>query len=1008
MSDRVGFALTRQQSDVLASGRPGEVTLRVELPAGVEPDTVRAQLSSTIARHEVLRTTFPRPAGLTTVVQVVNDDLPIGWDDAALDPTTGPVISASLVETGTGAIELRLRAIRLVADLPTLELLVEAALGIAGAADPIQYAEYAAWQAEHLDTADSAVKSAAEQVWARLAIDGLTTVTVDGVPAAAAGPVVELPVRDDAAAAIASFADAADLPRRSVWLAAWLGTVQRVTGDDPVKVRVELDPRVDPELAGAAGPYTRAGAVAASPWTGGTTLADLARTVDADEAEALRYFEFAPPHVTPERLPFAFSSGQGGGSTDEPAVELRVSADGASAVLRAPGQPIADFGRSLVESLATFALAAAAGGPLAEADVLTPQQAQRCVEAGFGESDPTALVAVIEQILAGAEASSDVTAVTDGATSLTYRQLVDAVEALAGRLVSSGLRPGEPVGLVLERSVSAVVALLAVQRAGSPYVPLDAEQPPSRTAQQVESASCRMLITDRDPGFDFPGITVRLEPSESVPATAANVSTAKAELDDLAYLMFTSGSTGTPKAVAVTHRNLANYVRFITRVVGDGRPGRTWVMVSSLVTDLGLTCLYPALVSGGTLALMPASVARDPAQFAEFLQAQGGDILKITPSHLEALLTDAQSDVLPKDVLFLGGEASNYRLIDAVTSRGSCRIYNHYGPTETTVGALTYPVPAEDPHGARPTVPIGRPIANAMALVVDPNGRLLPDGAVGELAIGGAGVADGYWQRPVETAERFRNLPALPQERMYLTGDLTRRLSDGALEFLGRRDGQLKVRGFRVERGEIEAVLRQQPNVHQAAVVLQHNATGPQLVAFFVAQAYPSPTPEELARHAAIWLPDYMQPAAYVELDELPLRPNGKLDEAALAQLRPVLGRRDHQPPAGRTETRLAEIFAEVLSVEGVGATDDFFGLGGHSLLAVRVTVLIRDRLGVQLPVYMLFEAPTVRDLAAAIDSADNGLSDEELQAIVDEVAALTDEEAIALLAAEASADDSL
>jgi acyl carrier protein len=340
--------------------------------------------------------------------------------------------------------------------------------------------------------------------------------------------------------------------------------------------------------------------------------------------------------------------------------------------------------------------------------------------------------------------------------------------------------------------------------------------------------------------------------------------------------------------------------------------------------------------------------------------------------------------------------------VERIEHRGDCLVVNHYGPTETTVGALVNPV---DRNARRDgaTVPIGRALAGDEAFVLDTRGRLAPVGAVGELAIGGAGLARGYWADDARTAERFVAHPYRPGRRVYLTGDLARQHSDGTISFLGRRDGQVKIRGFRIERGEIEAALLSHPGVQRAAVVVRTDV-GPdrQLVGYVVSQVNPRPTETELRHHLGERLPAFMVPTRLVQLDSFPLRPGGKLDEAALPAP-PAAGSHDRERPAGPTEQTIAGIFAKVLGLDDVGVTDDFFELGGHSLLATRIVVSIRAALDVQLPVYALFETPTVRGLAGQVDAVGgaDAVSDDELGRMIAELDDMSDEEAAALLAAE-------
>jgi acyl-coenzyme A synthetase/AMP-(fatty) acid ligase/acyl carrier protein len=426
-------------------------------------------------------------------------------------------------------------------------------------------------------------------------------------------------------------------------------------------------------------------------------------------------------------------------------------------------------------------------------------------------------------------------------------------------------------------------------------------------------------------------------------------------------------------------------------------------MVTAISTDLGNTAVFPALCSGGTLVLVSPAAASDAAAAAAFLRANPIDVLKITPSHLSALLTGGDAaDVLPATWLVIGGEALSWDLVGRVRELASCRILNHYGPTETTIGACTSVV-ADGPGTYAPaTAPIGRPIANTSCYVLDERGRCVPEWALGELHIGGAGVAQGYVGQPELTAERFHTDPFSddPGARTYATGDLVRLLPDGEIEFVGRRDDQLKIRGFRVEPSEVEAVLRMYPPVRETVVIGHDDGRGERrLVAYVVADG--SVTADDLKRHAAQWLPDVMIPSAFVTIESLPLTPSGKVDRLALPAPDQANGRSADAYVAPRTpvEETVAAIWINVLGIERVGVNDDFFALGGHSLLATQIIAQIRSDLSVNLPLHSLFTAPTVATLSAQVVQMMG--EDEETAKLLAEVDDLSDDEVERLLAGE-------
>ncbi len=1008
MSEGVGFDLSSQQRRALLNGAglnedPGMLTLVAQLPQSTDPGVINTRLTSAVQRHEVLRSTLPRVSGLKLPVQVVHDELRIGWlgvhSGAAgavgkaqrdtLDVEQGPVLAAALAADGD---VLVLTAFAAVADLPTLELLAREALGAAPeVADPIQYVEYAAWQQERTSDLTSADADNAAAAWQRLAGEAEASVLTN-LAGETAGEPAE-PAGLGAGAEVA--APAAGPMGLDAWLAAWALTVARLTGSAAARIGVELDPRQDPELAGAAGPYTTVAPLTFSvPAIG--SFAAFAEQVGSDRELAATWLEWAPD-VAPAALLFSAGALDVVAARGEFQLELRVAPDGARARIVFGSQGSPALAQRVAAALATVLETSA--GAVAEVDVLDAEQ----VRALLG-TPPAALggMPVIGRLVENARRHPDRVALTDGDQALRYGELIERVDALAGALLDAGAGEDAPVATYLDRGVDLIVAMLAAQRSGAGYLALDVHQPASRSLLTLETVGARLLITD---GLTLDGFEGNVVPIRGASPTA---SPTMPKPEQLSYVIFTSGSTGAPKGVAVSESALANYTEAIVQLVGRLTEGADhgaseplrWALMTSPTTDLGNTAIFPALASGGALHVVPAQVSQDPLAFAGYVREHRIDIAKLTPSQLAALLADDRADVLPRKVLFLGGEALNPDLAAAVAARGTCRLVNHYGPTETTVGALVNVVDSPATHGET-SVPIGWALPGNEALVLDSRRRLVPVGAVGELAISGAGLARGYWGDEARTAESFVAHPYRSGERMYLTGDLVRRAENGAITFLGRRDGQVKIRGFRIERGEIESALLAHPGVQRAAVVVRTDVgPDPQLVGYVVSQVNPSPTEAELRQELMARLPGHMVPARIIGLDTLPLRPNGKLDESALPVPGVAVG--EHASPVGPTEESVAAIFASVLGVDSVGVTDDFFALGGHSLLATQIIVGVRAALDVQLPVYAVFEAPTVRGLAELVDqTAVTDVADDELARMIAELAELSDEEAAALLAAE-------
>ncbi|MDE5458994.1 amino acid adenylation domain-containing protein, partial [Bradyrhizobium sp. CSA112] len=550
-------------------------------------------------------------------------------------------------------------------------------------------------------------------------------------------------------------------------------------------------------------------------------------------------------------------------------------------------------------------------------------------------------------------------------------------------LIALGVRPDQPVAICLERSPAMVVGLLAILKAGGAYLPLDPAYPSQRLRQVLGDAAPQLLLCDAAGraalGTEALADVTALDLDTATPPWAAlPVSDPEPRAlgltsRHLAYIIYTSGSTGTPKGVMVEHRGLVNYLHWSDRRHCE-RAGNGSLMLLSFSFDGSITTLFGPLLAGTKLRILNQTVPIDWLAAVE--DGQTYDLIKLTPSHLSMLnkRLEANKGSAPTRVLMVGGEALIPADMQFWQERfPSVRLINHFGPTEATVGCATFEI-SESVEGLA-SIPIGRPIANTRVYLLDGHGAPVPLGAVGELYIGGAGVARGYLNHADLTAERFIASPFVDGDRLYRTGDLARYLPDGNLEFLGRNDDQVKIRGFRIEPGEIAARLSEHAWVRDAVVVAQEDRSGePRLVAYVVAvaehagEAEGSELAATLRAHVSARLPDYMVPSAFVRLAALPLTVNGKLDRKALP--RPAdqaYARGIYEAPQGEIETALATIWAELLGLERVGRHDNFFALGGHSLLAVRLLSRLSQALGVALPLTALFAKPVLADLAGSV-----------------------------------------
>ncbi|WP_214317641.1 non-ribosomal peptide synthetase [Nonomuraea sediminis] len=588
-------------------------------------------------------------------------------------------------------------------------------------------------------------------------------------------------------------------------------------------------------------------------------------------------------------------------------------------------------------------------------DTTTPQPTPRRVDEMFAEQ---------------AARTPDAVAVECDGDRLTYRELAERADRLAARLIDHGIGPGDRVALLVERSTDLIAAILGTWRAGAAYVPLGVDEPRERLEYIIGDSAARALVTHgHAAGSDVPVIDLNTlgttEPARHEPRGTA---------DDLAYVLYTSGSTGRPKGVLVTHANVSRLLtasgEHFDRLPGDG-----WAMFHAYTFDVSVFETWGALTTGGRLVIVPLWVTRSPDLLDELLRESRVAILCQTPSAFrswQAYLLEGTDQDRPADLrhIVLAGEYLDGRTVEPWLTRFGDerpRLVNMYGPTEASVYATYHRITRADLD--RPTRSnIGKPLADLRIHLLDQHLRPVPAGVPGELCISGPGVAHGYQNLPELTERCFLPDPFVLGERMYRSGDLARRTQDGDIEFLGRIDFQVKVRGFRVEPGEVESVLRSCDTVKDTVVTAHENAPGDVRLAAYVV---PSTSVEEADLRTAVQerLPEYMVPAYFVLLDELPLTPSGKVDRAALPEpggTRAGVG--EYVAPRTEVEERVARVWSEVLGVDRVGVHDDFFALGGHSLLATRVAFGLRAELGIEVQVRTLFEHPTVAALAETLD----------------------------------------
>ena len=643
------------------------------------------------------------------------------------------------------------------------------------------------------------------------------------------------------------------------------------------------------------------------------------------------------------------------------------------------------FFRSTIERLALHyeallnSIVAQPDARLSDLSILT--ESERCwlLDVGHGSDVSTARVpgwprseeTVVTLMEDQVERFPGRLAVVDGKTELTYREINIWANRLAHRLISLGVGPDVVVGVYAESSIELVVALLAVLKSGGTYVPLDPAYPHERLQAMLEDCTPAILLSQGRVPDDLAGerIVLALQGDDCFGYSEINPMMS-VDGQNLAYILFTSGSTGRPKGVAIPHRALANRVLWGAAEFDLG-PDDIVLQLTSPSFDVSAWEIFGSLAAGARLVIAGAAAA-DPDRLSELVVCHSVTIIDLVPSLLRALmLTPCWRDCQTLRQVCCGGEAMSDMLAIKFGASLGCRLYNMYGPTETTIDATYWTCgTARDDCSSGAGVPIGRTIGGVGLYVLDKHMNLAPLEVAGELYIGGIGLARGYFRQPHLTAERFVPDPFSTEGgRLYRTGDLARWRSDGALEFRGRIDHQVKLRGFRIELEEIESRLEEFPGVAEAAVALRTDARGEQCLAAFVAAYDNTITPAALRRHIRAVLPSFMAPSAWLLMPTLPRDSNGKLQRSALLCLLPATtqqpaGLADDAVPATEMEALLACLFADILGLPLVGRHDNFFEFGGHSLLAVQLIQRVRDALHTDIPLVALFQYPTVAALA--------------------------------------------
>ena len=1019
MDEIVGFRLSPQQQrlwELLPSGAaPDVAAAALRLEGELDPEALKAAFGRIVERHEILRTTFRRIAGMDLPLQVVAA-AGFSWETrdadglgaqallrrAAERPTpfdleNGPVLRATLHALSPRGHLLLLEVSSLCADSFSLGMLArELAAEHAGTAEaepPLQYIDVAEWQNELLASAEGV------EHWRQQNLSGIAgwRLPFDASPSAGSGEAgrgeVELALPPPDLQAAERLARDASVPPAAFFLLCWQALLARFAGLDRLVAGVVFDGRNYEDLDRTLGPLARRIPVACD--LAGAPVRELLARAGRAWSEAEKWqesyaagsapafyagfsFEEQPAEIAAGGLRITLLERRAGG---EPcALELCVLRTDGGARLRFR-YDTARFPAGEIERLAGAygaLVASALARPEAAVEDLSllAEAERRRLLVDFTDTAAPRGAACLHHLLAAQAARTpSASAIFADSRVLTYAELDAAANRLANHLRKQGAGPETLVAVALGRSPELLAALLGVLKAGAAYLPLDEAHPTERLAHMLEDSTARLLITG--PGFrgrlpPHAADVVDLERDQPRIAAESDRDPAVAvDPEHLAYVLYTSGSTGRPKGTLVTHRGLINYLAWALEAYpvaeGSGAP-----VHSPLGFDLTVTSLFLPLLAGRACRLL--SDEQGLGGLAAALAEGGHSFVKLTPSHLD-VLAELRSRGAAARALVIGGEALiGEKLRPWREDSPDIRLFNEYGPTETVVGCCVY----EQPAGPVPPgpVPIGRPIANTRLYVLDRAGQPVPVWIPGALYVGGDGVARGYLGRPDLTAERFVPDPfGAPGGRLYATGDLVRHLPQGDLDYLGRTDHQLKVRGHRIEPGEIEAALAADPAVAAAAVVAREIAPGDRRLVAYVVPRDGEPrslSAAALRRFLEERLPAAMIPAAFVPIAALPLNSNGKVDRRALAESGPLPGadrpelEEAFAPPEGAEEELLAAAWAQVLGIERVGVDDNFFALGGDSIRTIQVRAEAEKR-GLPVTTQQLFQYPTIRALARAL-----------------------------------------
>jgi amino acid adenylation domain-containing protein len=1055
-SERLPLSFAQQRLWFLDQLTPGLPTYKspwaMRLHNEMDAGTLEHALTRLVERHEILRTRYPSEDGLP--YQVIDPPRPVALeriDLSGLAPAERePAMREAVLEQARRPVDLAagpaLRPVlmRLAADDHVLMLdmhhittdgwstailvreLMALYQGIALAPLPIQYADFAAWQRGRLTGGElERLAGRWKQQLADLSTLELPTDRPRPVNRTWSGGSMLIDLPSELRAGVERLSRSLGATPITLWLAGFLALLSRYTGQREIVTGSVISGRTRSELESLAGFFantvvlrTDLGANPTFAEVVGRTQQVMVSALDNQDLPFDKVVDALRPPRDPSRNPlfdvcFVYqgtaAATPGQVSTEQVPITLGtsrfdlvmyqgVAADGTLAIGMEYSTELFDEARvrRFVRHYETImnALVSDLDRRMWNVPLLEDSEWHRQVvewnrtEVAY-PTDRDCLHALVERRV---HAKPDAPAVRCGRTQWTYSELNAFANRVAWWLRRQGVAPDERVGVLLERSPELVAALLGVLKAGACYLPLDARNPDARLAWLLEDAGCRFVVTSSDfvgrvPASVRPvlGADVVGQPEHDPPAVAVP--------GNLAYVIYTSGSTGTPKGVLVPHHCAVNFVTSIApRFELSERD--TVLQFSNPTFDVSVFDMFGALSSGAVLVLAPRETLQDAAGLAALLRHESVTVAAIAP----AMLSIMDSAGLPAlRAICAAGEVTPYEVVNRWQAPGRV-FHNGYGPTETTVLTADH---ACGPERLTQPPPMGRPLPNQRAYVLDRFGNPVPVGVRGELYVAGAGVTRGYLGRPALTAQRYVPDPfGPPGGRLYRTGDVVSWNPHGELVFHGRADDQVKIRGFRVEPGEVRQALLAHPDVATAVVVARDDGHGLRLVAYLVPAPGHAPTVDALRAHLGAALPDYMVPAAFMYLEALPLTASGKIDHRALPA--PDHSRPDlvvpYVPPRTDTERRLAELIGGVTGIERVGVDDNFFTLGGNSLQATQLVSRIQQAFGIAMDLRTFFGNPTIAALAKLADAVPE-LSVAETEAMLAELGELTDEEVRLLLA---------